>query len=268
VKSAALEYAARGWPVFPCVPYGKTPLTSHGLKDATTDAQTIRAWWDATPNANVAIATGPPGPTVVDADGPIGKHEWCKFVDGIGWRATPWACTGGGGFHIYWQGDNDIRNRAGWLRKVDVRGVGGYVIAPPSVTLSDYWWVHGPDERDLAPIPARVRDALATQPRGYSQVTPFRIVRSTSNFTGNGYAAAALEGEVEKVRRAPEGVRNHTLVGAAFSLGQLVGARKLERDTVISALLDAGRSAGLPETEVLRTIASGLRAGCDTPRRR
>jgi hypothetical protein len=40
---AALEYAHRGWPVFPC-DKGKRPLTKHGFKDATTDENQIRAW--------------------------------------------------------------------------------------------------------------------------------------------------------------------------------------------------------------------------------
>src|SRR5262245_46943648 len=71
--AAALAYAARGWPVFPCHNprpdggcscgqkcgrTGKHPRTQHGLKDATTDEATIRRWWKQWPEANVAVATG------------------------------------------------------------------------------------------------------------------------------------------------------------------------------------------------------------------
>ena len=56
--NAALEYAARGWPVFPLVPRGKTPLTAHGFKDATTDEAQIRIWWTETPDANIGTPTG------------------------------------------------------------------------------------------------------------------------------------------------------------------------------------------------------------------
>src|SRR4030095_6754308 len=55
---AALQYAAHGWPVFPLVPKGKTPLTAHGFKDATTDETQIRAWWTETPGANIGTPTG------------------------------------------------------------------------------------------------------------------------------------------------------------------------------------------------------------------
>jgi len=55
---AALEYARHGIPVFPLVPKGKAPLTAHGFKDATDDEAKIRAWWTATPDANIGMPTG------------------------------------------------------------------------------------------------------------------------------------------------------------------------------------------------------------------
>jgi hypothetical protein len=267
---AALDYAARGWPVIPCS--GKVPLTAHGVKDATTDMDTIRAWWTATPNANIGIATGPPGPTVIDCDGPIGKHEWMKFVVGVGWD-TPWSCTGGGGWHIFYAGDESVRNRAGWRPKVDVRGVGGYVIAPPSTHPSgaDYWWVESPADCDLAPMPDFVRDAVTGPSRSASTGLRLAEVKSTSPLLRVGrsssYSTAALEGEVARVRAAVAGTRNDTLVRASFSLAQLVSSGMLERDKVIGALFDAACSVGLSETETLRTIASGFRRGMERPRR-
>jgi hypothetical protein len=263
VKSAALEYAERGWLVFACAPHDKTPMTRHGVHDATADINTIQTWWNRTPNANIAIATGPPGPTVIDADGSIGRHEFLKLMKGVGWANTPWCCTGGGGWHIYFSGDPDIRNRTGWLRKVDVRGVGGYVIAPPSTTTGDYWWVLAPSEHEPPTMPAVVRDSLEEAPGGSRPATD-TIARSN----GRGYGQAALDSELDKVRAATTGTRNHTLNAAAFSLGQLVAGGALERDTVIGALINAGCAAGLGQAEVIRTIASGLRAGMKTPRRR
>jgi hypothetical protein len=65
---AALAYATASWPVFPCIPGEKVPATSHGVKDATTDAAQIRAWWARNPGRNVAIATGAPGPDVLDVE--------------------------------------------------------------------------------------------------------------------------------------------------------------------------------------------------------
>jgi hypothetical protein len=76
-----------GWLVFPCRPNNpdcrdpkcrrcKAPLTEHGFEDATTDPEVIRAWWARWPAANVAIATGAPGPDVLDVDVKPGGSGW------------------------------------------------------------------------------------------------------------------------------------------------------------------------------------------------
>src|ERR1019366_8019007 len=67
-QDAALAYAGAGWPVFPCRPGGKEPATRNGFHDASTDERQIREWWHREPDRNVAIATGAPGPDVVDVD--------------------------------------------------------------------------------------------------------------------------------------------------------------------------------------------------------
>src|SRR5262249_13533601 len=54
----ALDYARRGWPVFPCNPENKRPLTAHGHKDATTDPAQIREWWTAWPGAMIGVPMG------------------------------------------------------------------------------------------------------------------------------------------------------------------------------------------------------------------
>ena len=68
-EKAAHQFADAGWPVFPCQPESKLPATVHGFKDATTKHSRIDRWWNGwgTPR-NVAIATGAPGPDVLDVD--------------------------------------------------------------------------------------------------------------------------------------------------------------------------------------------------------
>ena len=81
-----------------------------------------------------------------------------------------------------------------------------------------------------------------------------------------GYAAAALDRELDAVRTAPEGTRNDTLNKAAFNLGQLVAGGELDEATVVTVLTDAARSAGLTEKEIGKTINSGLSKGRLNPR--
>ena len=67
----SLDCIRRGWFVFPCVPKTKRPLgglVPNGVLDASNDEAQIRAWWAAKPDANVAIACGPSGLSVVDCD--------------------------------------------------------------------------------------------------------------------------------------------------------------------------------------------------------
>src|SRR5207302_5069380 len=64
----ALAYARRGWPVFPCLPGEKIPATKHGYLDATTDEEQLTEWFGRGQRWNLAIATGHPGPDVLDID--------------------------------------------------------------------------------------------------------------------------------------------------------------------------------------------------------
>lgn len=76
-KDIALQCAARGWAVLPLTPRDKMPLgglVPHGFKDATTDGATIRRWWTAKPDANVGIACGASGVTVLDIDNGFQTH--------------------------------------------------------------------------------------------------------------------------------------------------------------------------------------------------
>jgi hypothetical protein len=131
----ALAYARHGWPVFPVVPGEKIPATPRGFKDATTDPAQIRAWWAANPGRNIGVATGQPGPDVVDVDrhGPeaSGFPAW-NVARREGLVARPMAIvrTPSGGIHAYFQGSE--QRSAATVAHVDFRSRGGYVVAPHS----------------------------------------------------------------------------------------------------------------------------------------
>lgn len=144
---AALSYARRGVPVFPCEPGGKRPLTLNGFWDATTDARRIKAWWGHWPAANIGVPTGEKsGLLVLDVDprgGGRGSLTALERENGPIPR-TARSRTGGGGMHVFFEypAEEEVRNSAGWLGPgLDIRGEGGYVMVPPSRTQGDYGWI-------------------------------------------------------------------------------------------------------------------------------
>lgn len=89
---AAIAYAAMGWHIFPCKPLQKVPATLHGVKDATTDPDKIRAWWNRWPEANIGLACGEAsGVYVVDVD-----VDEAKELNGFASMAAKWACQSEG----------------------------------------------------------------------------------------------------------------------------------------------------------------------------
>jgi hypothetical protein len=186
----ALALAKQGMAVFPCRCRDKIPATAHGLKDATTDLEQIRAWWDLDPNFNVAIATGAISKIfVVDVDGPDAERELRRLE----LPATVEAITARGR-HLYFKHPNaPVRNTAGKIAPgVDTRGDGGYVLAPPSIHPSGalYRWA-----------PNGIRTAAAA---------PDQLIAKISE-RANGKATPPAEWQQLFTSDIPEGQRDCTL---------------------------------------------------------
>ena len=167
--SAALRYAAGGWPVFPCAPRGKVPITSHGCKDATLDAEQIRSWWSSTPDANIGLATGAAsGVFVLDVDekpDQSAEESIAGFPEKL--PDCPTVRTPRGGCHFYFKDLPGASITAGKLGKgLDTRGEGGYVIAPPSVSADGrgYAWIDSDDVCGLPEVPQWLVERLAKKP--------------------------------------------------------------------------------------------------------
>ena len=286
--AAALGYATRRWAVFPlhtiisarcscrqadCPHPAKHPIARHGLHDATTDERIIRSWWDRWPWANVGVATGADsGLIVIDIDPRSGGDDSLAHLESLmgSLPATLIAHTGGGGLHlIYTHPGGQLRNTAGRLPGVadplpgiDLRGDGGYIVAPPSRHRSgdSYSWVDA--ATPVGDAPGWLR------PPGRRLGATLRTTRQPSVAGGSRYGRSALEAEAAGVRRAPVGERNNRLNRAAFCLGMLVAGGELDEALVEEELLGAATDAGLPEREARASIHSGLRAGAREPRRR
>src|SRR5438552_2835276 len=127
--AAALQYARAGWLVFPCSPGEKVPATRHGFLDATTDPDQITWWWTRHPDRNVAIATGTPGPDVLDVDvretgsgfAAFGRLRREGRLDG----ANAYIRTPSGGLHAHFTGSGQGNGRLPGPR-LDVPSQGGH----------------------------------------------------------------------------------------------------------------------------------------------
>lgn len=276
--AVALAYAAAGLAVFPVAPTGrKRPLCAHGWHAATTDADTIRAWWGRFPDALPATPTGAAaGRIVLDIDVKDGVSGW-DALDEMGALPlpdTPMVHTPSGGLHVH------FRHPGGWAKTVagklgrglDTRGDGGSIILPDG--NSRRWDPHqNPDRVPLAPCPPWLAEWFRREEeRSAAPVTPLR--RPANDATDmNRYGAAALDDAARRIMGAPAGEQEATLNGEAFGIGTLVGAGELPREFAERVLVWAGcqmvscrRGDPWLPGDVSKKVKAALDAGARRPR--
>jgi len=257
---AALELSGLA-PVFPCK--GKQPRTEHGYKDGSTDSRQVADWWQAWPDANVALVTG--DLIVIDVDGPEGSQS----LEALEAQHEPLpptlSASTGRGVHRYYRCPEGIKigNSAGKLGVgLDVRGKGGYVIAPPSIHENGkrYEWIA--EGVPIADLPEWIAEILKPRERQQGDVV---AIRPTGD-ADRRIALVALEREAQIVRVAPDGTRNDTLNKAAYNLGQLAANGSITESEITEQLVAAAEAANLPSHEIESALSSGLKAGLAAPR--
>ncbi|MGW3783089.1 AAA family ATPase [Micromonospora chokoriensis] len=283
IVTDALTYAADGFYVFP-VRYdteGEEKKNFTALPDwrntSTTSPDQIRKWfgpggeWEGDA---LAIDCARSGLVVVDLDvskGKRGPEEWAALDASPTWRVR----TPTGGEHWYYREDpaRPVGNdQSGKLAPgVDVRGLGGLVIAPPTVDgRGAYRWVEGMPQRSELPTvppvvvermtkrtaeqPARERHAPAAAPSTTYNRTPWTPHQ----------ADREINHELDRLASVQPGSRNGELNNAAMRLGHFV-PHYLPMDTAVALLTERARGIRLDESEILPTINSGLSAGMRTP---
>jgi Bifunctional DNA primase/polymerase, N-terminal len=245
----ALAYAARSWPVFPCQPGTKIPGTRHGYLDATTSTRQITTWFTRQPDRNLAIATGAPGPDVLDIDdhGPAGNGfaALARLRDtGILDGAAAYVRTPSGGLHAYFTGSHQ-RSAHLPASHLDFRSAGGYVLAPPSAVAGrPYQLLREPGGHGALDWEEVTR---LLQPQHQRRPRP---PQASGHDLGHLARWVAVQ---------PEGNRNSGLYWAVNR------ALEADPDADLSALAAAARQAGLPGPEITRTLDSARRTSQPRP---
>lgn len=182
---AALAYAAAGWPVVLLAPGSKTPATGHGVKDATTDPDTIHRWFEAEPTANLGIACGEAsGIVVIDIDPRNGGDvSWEELTREHGLPADGWpARTAGLGEHWFFRWQEGIRSKK-LAPGIDLLSDGRYAVVDPSmINGSSYSWLdveeHGTEPGQMPACWAAL--CQTPKPKGES-IVPGSIVEGGRN---------------------------------------------------------------------------------------
>lgn len=250
---AAQSIIRTGQPVFPCKPSGikaKAPLTKNGLHDATTDRDQIKRWIKQYGQVALGIPTGQVYDVLdVDikekADGRVhlpdlqqlGLLNGCKKV----------VRTPSGGWHLYFLAVHGMTNKASATLGLDVRGLGGYVIAPPSaIETPDYAGAY----TDMGPTVGSSDDPLlwdlivsCLSPVDNYTKKPIDILPSERR--------ASLASLREWMSIREPGERNNALHWAV--------CRCIENGLDPHEMVEPALLAGLTEDEVLLTVRSALR---------
>lgn len=228
---AALEYLDQGFSVIPVKQADKRPYIKWGqFQQRLPTADELEHWWSQWPEANIAIVCGEiSGIFCVDADGPAG----------IQWMNTNLPKTGvysvtSKGVHAIYRIPEDkmVRNAVRLAPEVDIRGDGGYFVAPPSKHASGhkYQWRFIMD--------------------GWDDLAEYRPPNTGGNLNLD------LSGTQESLINAPvaQGARNNTLARLA---GKWFGTGLDEAEVeILARSWNEKNTPPLGEKELLRTLAS------------
>lgn len=202
--AAALDYWRRGWSVLALRPRDKRPLFPWEiLQQERAGEASVRHWFESRPDANLGIVTGALSRLVVlDVDPAHGGEDSLLSLEQEHGPlpATVEAATGSGGRHLYFRHPGAVlRNRAGLRPGLDLRGDGGYIVAPPSIHPNGrpYRWCAGrsPDEIALAPLPSwllgEALQRVAHRPSDWRRIAREGVAEGERNTT-----AASLAGHL------------------------------------------------------------------------
>jgi P4 family phage/plasmid primase-like protien len=235
-EAIALEQASMGHYVFPCK-LDKTPYTPHGCKDATTDPNIIRKWWQIWPEAQVGIFCEPSALIVFDFDD-INTYNDLKRESPELFEHTLVVTTGRGGKHVYYNKPKGmtIKTKSVGTKNECIRGLpgvdvradkNGYIIAPgcknkngpyvidvnlPPIELPPYWLLKLYDNDFIEGHGPRVETKII-------EVTPKREI--SGDVIGAQYWVDKYSSEARKGNRNSTGNMLATQLKALYEAGKI-----------------------------------------------
>lgn len=278
LTAAAGDYLSRDLAVIALT--GKTPnvrLHKRGIYDALRGApESVKDWefidgfFSHADTTGIGILTGEPY-VVVDIDGEEGAQQW-RDLAGDEYMPDRWVAKTGRGLHLWFAPGLDLLVPSGegfvgpgTLKmgpKLDLKGYGGYVAAPPSRHPDGhtYEWLIPPDEAPME-APAALQKELRDHIFDLQGKIAAKNIRSKawgpSYVEGDTvfYAQPGHDALIKGMTTAEEGNRNAYLHWAAATLSEEGG-----QDEDFEALYEAALANGLTKEETVRTIKSAKRA--------
>jgi Bifunctional DNA primase/polymerase, N-terminal len=237
----ALQLAADGYPVFPCL-MNKHPACAGGFHSAKADVYAIEELWELSPSDLIGVPTGLRFDVLdIDAKHEAAREWWATNKNAL--PRTRTHRTRSGGLHLLFQPHGDMQCSVSKLAPgVDVRARGGYIIWWPAFGYSVL------ADAPLAPWPDWLLEAL--KPKPTAPLTSREIKQARGD--------AWLRGLARSVALGGEGQRNSILFWAACRAGEAVRNGQADESFVVNVLLEAAKHAGLPQIEAQRTIKSGM----------
>jgi hypothetical protein len=239
----ALKYLSYGWSVMPLRPQAKEPLLGSWteFQRRLPTSEEVTRWFTNTPDANLAILTGTVSKLgVVDFDGPDGMETLQTLR-----LTSPVTSITGKGRQLFFRHPGTIlKNSVRSLPGLDVRGDGGYVVAPPSIHPNGkrYQWLT-PVGAGLIipPFPTEKLHATPTSVTGEP-----RLVTGTANLgKPSGWISDALKG-------LTNGNRNDTFASVVGKLHR----DRWTPDDIRSLLVPHAVRCQFPESELETVIWS------------
>lgn len=162
-------YIDEGRKIFPCKVNEKKPIIAGGFKNASSDPDQIKTWWENHPDANIGLVTGKDANLVVIdvdvKDNAGGIKSLKQLENNYGQFDTLMVHSPSGGIHYYFeypQGNYDIRSTTGLRPGIDVRANGGYIIAPGS-TIDGIPYQFDDKDKEIAELPDELLKILITK---------------------------------------------------------------------------------------------------------